>query len=978
MKIPWHVPSRSLAAALVATALVAAGASSAGATPPGPGTIASGDDWTVTRVAGGYDVTLRLPHALPVRSDAPTVVVDGQAIGIATESADGLSLTAFTSDPAVVAATDVEQGWFSQSPTPADGPTTPPGQAKKVPAAPAATLPDDPAALGPYTWTESIYQFGDQAIPLEGIGGIRGELEGKIYLPTRGGARPTVILLHGRHSSCYSPTPGIPANPNRWPCATSPDATVAQRTIPSFLGYDGTARALASQGYAVVSVSADAINANDNQLASDQGAVARGRLVLDTLAMLRTADQGKPVSYHDAWTNRDVTLDQALAAGTDALASWAPAFPGGVEPLDAVTARDLKGRFDLSSIGLMGHSRGGEGVTAAVTLNQSLKNPFAIRSVLPLAPVDFGRMTVPGVPMLVILPYCDGDVSNQQGQHMLDDSRYAFGDDALRSAVWVMGADHNFFNTVWTPGKFSYSASDDWSGAAGSARSKEPTCGTDPSVAATSIRLTSDEQYDVGTSVMTAWFRLTLGGETPFLPMFDGSGAVPAALGDADVRSVSTAPSSARSTLAAFDAASAAVATTGSASAVVCASLSGRTTPQDLPACATMPSATVPHWTPASNGGEVPATPVTRLTWSTAGDGLVVTLPKAQRSAKGFERLSFKTAADETVPTGTDLTVTITDGRGAAWTSPVSALNANALVRMPTSTSSQATSTLKKIVLQQVDVPVAALTAAGLDVTDLRTVALTGAAGLDGTPAGAAYLSDLAFERSAVGTVTTRPWRTLGVFAPNRAEGDGDGTTQVAVYLDGPSSTPVTAYVSVLGSATGRFGVAMQKVTFGPGQTCQVVTAPIRGDDAPSTTAGTQVKASVINPTGAVMGSRSIVFTQVSEDDGIVPAANDSLAAPLPAYGVPGDPCAELAAVQAGTAVTSHPAKAGAEVTLTARGFRSGESVTFAVGGVTAVVTAGPDGVATAATVAPSATADVTATGAGTGLTARGRVVVTG
>ena len=42
------------------------------------------------------------------------------------------------------------------------------------------------------------------------------------------------------------------------------------------------------------------------------------------------------------------------------------------------------GKVDLNNIGLMGHSRGGEGVA---------------------------RATVPGVAMSVILPYCDGDVS---------------------------------------------------------------------------------------------------------------------------------------------------------------------------------------------------------------------------------------------------------------------------------------------------------------------------------------------------------------------------------------------------------------------------------------------------------------------------------------------------------------------------------------------------------------------------------------
>ncbi len=66
---------------------------------------------------------------------------------------------------------------------------------------------------------------------------------------------------------------------------------------------------------------------------------------------------------------------------------------------------------------------------------------------------------------MLLLPYCDGDVSSQQGQHMNDDSRYAFDDDVLRTDVWVMGANHNFFNTVWTPpSQYPLSSSDDWSG----------------------------------------------------------------------------------------------------------------------------------------------------------------------------------------------------------------------------------------------------------------------------------------------------------------------------------------------------------------------------------------------------------------------------------------------------------------------------------------------------------------------------------
>ena len=184
---------------------------------------------------------------------------------------------------------------------------------------------------------------------------------------------------------------------------------------------------------------------------------------------------------------------------------------------------------------------------AALELAAAAAPHVDVDAVFPLAPVDFFRPVINDTPINVLLPYHDGDVSDLQGIDYFDDARYNVpGDEAAKHTTLVIGANHNFYNTVWTPGKYAYSVSDDWSGSA--ARRTEPTCGTDPSVAATSIRMTSDEQYDQGTAYMTAWFRMTLGGEDQFLPMFDGSGEVPAVLGDEDVRSVSTAPTSARST----------------------------------------------------------------------------------------------------------------------------------------------------------------------------------------------------------------------------------------------------------------------------------------------------------------------------------------------------------------------------------------------------------------------------------------------
>ncbi|MCR1786431.1 Ig-like domain-containing protein [Nocardioides carbamazepini] len=947
-------------AVLVPMSPLTPGAAAAAAAPAAPGQVGGGDGWSVTAAPGGYEVTVELDQRLPVVSDAPTIEVDGTSIGIATESADGLSLTAFTTDPSVADATEAEPGWASRSSAPAA--TTAPDEVLPE-AALAAPLAEDPAAPGAYTWTESIYKFGDQAIDLAAIGGVRGEVEGKLYLPTTGGERPVVLLLHGRHTSCYGTNP----NPLRWPCSAT------QKSIPSYVGYDGTARALASRGYAVVSISANAINSNDNQLAADQGAQARGQLILDTLDLLADAGAGEPVELHDDATDDDVTLDEALDKGTVALAERADGFVTPPAPLDDVSAADLVGRFDLDRVGMMGHSRGGEGVTSAAVLNTLREQPFGIESILPLAPVDFGRMTVPDVAMNVVLPYCDGDVSNQQGQHMLDDSRYAFGDDSLRTGTWVMGANHNFFNTVWTPGVYLNSVSDDWSGS--TARRTEPICGTDPSVADTSIRLTPQEQYDLGTVYMTAWFRTTMGGEEQFLPMFDGTGAVPERLGDEDVRTQATAPSSARSTVASFESASSLIRSSGTATATVCASLAGRTVGQELAACATsaMGSSTVPHWTPASNGGNVPATPATLLSWTDTAGELRVSVPKGKRDASGYDRLSVKLMAGESVATDTDLTLTVVDGTGATWSSPVSAINPQALVRLPASATSTSTTYLKKLVFQQVVVPVADIAAGGVDVADVREIRFAGAAGSDASTVGSAYLSDLAFERSAVGTPGPGAEPTLDVYAPFVDEGNGPGTYDLAVVLDKPATMPVTGYASLLGSTTSRAGAAMEKVTFAPGETCKVVTATLNGDLLPGSTNGTSLKASVTNTRGAVMGREAIVFTTVREDDGVTSGS------PLPPYGVPGDVCAEHSSLgEIGTvAVSDSTPVPGDVVTLEAGGFRPGESVTFAPAGLPPVTAlADGQGIATAALTVPADVARgvvrVTALAAATGRGAEG------
>ncbi|MDD9204866.1 hypothetical protein PU560_00135, partial [Georgenia sp. 10Sc9-8] len=66
------------------------------------------------------------------------------------------------------------------------------------------------------------------------------------------------------------------------------------------------------------------------------------------------------------------------------------------------------------------------------------------------------------MPTYTVLPYCDGDVEDLMGQHYYEDSRYAADDNVLRATGLIMGANHNYFNTFWTPGLYDFAVSDDW------------------------------------------------------------------------------------------------------------------------------------------------------------------------------------------------------------------------------------------------------------------------------------------------------------------------------------------------------------------------------------------------------------------------------------------------------------------------------------------------------------------------------------
>lgn len=346
-------------------------------------------------------------------------------------------------------------------------------------AAPADAPLIDPGVAGPQPVDELSYDLGDQVFKPVGFP-AKVEIKAKVYAPqTITGRAPLVILQHGRHGTCATDDTQL----LEWPCPA------AVPEIPSYQGYDALGQNLASHGMVVVSISANGINANDGYL-DDGGASARAQLILEHLGRWK------------AW---------------DASATGSP------------FGDRFVGHIDLDRVGLMGHSRGGEGIAAAVQLNQRIGSPYGIKAALALAPVDFGRRVIGGVNLGVILPYCDGDVSDLQGANYYDDGRYASpGDTTSKMTALLYGANHNFFNTVWTTGPGSGDDTDFLG-----APTQRTTPAPDPCKAGGAARLTAAEQEQAGATLMAGFFRRHLEPEPGLQRFVTGTAPFPASTGSA-------------------------------------------------------------------------------------------------------------------------------------------------------------------------------------------------------------------------------------------------------------------------------------------------------------------------------------------------------------------------------------------------------------------------------------------------------------
>ena len=572
----------------------------------------------------------------------------------------------------------------------------------------------DPAAPGPSTPTNVEYTLGDSAFTPDNFQAPV-ELTARVYYPAdlSKSTYPVIIFLHGRHSTAYTPPSG--GGTMAWP----PVAPAV--TIPSYQGYDYAGNLLASDGYVVVSISANGINSVDNSIPSttmttpDRGMIARASLVQKHLDMLN-------------------------------------AFNGGSGPLVGKLPAALAGKFDLTHIGTMGHSRGGEGVATHYNYNKSKGEPYKVLAVLPIAPVDYNRGLsrpefnngyVNGAALGVLLPYSDGDVSDNQGMHFYDDSRYSAPGDTSPKYFWeAMGGNHNFFNTVWTPGLFPTSGAAAGAGGTGDDWLNQTNGAIDPWAGPNSPRtgrLTPAQQQAVGAAFMTAFFRVYVGGETQFLPFLKGEAPLPSSISTAFVYRTVHSGDNARLDVNRFpDTSALSINTAGGA--VTQSGLSpysivgGTTTYYALPG---QPAARQPGNTPGLYSVATVGLSQLSLGWSLPTATLVNTLPAFVQDVSGYSALQFRTALNFTDPRNTvaqdDFTVVLTDTAGHTASTTVGTWS-KALIYMPGKVSR-----LPKVVLNAVRIPLN--TFSGVDLTHVASVRFN----FDQTPKGAILLTDIAF-----------------------------------------------------------------------------------------------------------------------------------------------------------------------------------------------------------------------------------------
>ncbi len=617
-----------------------------------------------------------------------------------------------------------------------------------APAAPTSAVGAEP---GPYATTS-----GDYALPDIRVAGYpeKVQMVGHYVAPVGAeGGRPFALFLHGKHGSCF--VPGDDESMSAaWPC------TGAEQPVPNNLGYRYLQRLLASRGYVTVSIAANGIDGQDDR-SDDFGVSARSALVRRHLALW------------DSWT------------------SGARPGPDG---------RDWSDRVDLDRTLLVGHSRGGEGVVRAAVDTAPL-SPWRVRGLVLLAPHDTARQVAPRVPTAVLMGYCDGELNFWPGQGYLDVARDLVPDPALRSAVSVMGANHGWFNTEWTPGLSTAPSGDDglFFGESNALCGKQ---------AAT--RLTAAEQRGVAKAYVAAASEVFLEGDAAQLSLFDGRLVDPERVAGAGVQ---VTPLGGHRVLVRpkYDAT---VIHSADATATLCAGYVGDDQPSSCGRGVVMERA--PHWVASYNSRAVPTSPAAEIRWTAPGAtaGLALREPVDLGASSHLDaRVIVDPAAG---PVQLAVRLTDTDGdrvtlppRGAGWLQPMPGPG-----RL-----------LRRLWAQQLRTDLSGLADAGVDRSAIARVELVSRNG-----SGRVWLLDASGWRRGVPDLGDTYVPRVNVHDAQAPEGGaGEHIIEVPVSVRGTLTTQAVINVQVV-DANASTIPPPTKVVLQPGQEATAIPISYAGD----------------------------------------------------------------------------------------------------------------------------------------------------
>ncbi|MDG4832941.1 hypothetical protein O7627_27070 [Solwaraspora sp. WMMD1047] len=611
-------------------------------------------------------------------------------------------------------------------------------------AAPAAVTqlpanPVDPGLPGPYSTLTGEYVLPDVQLP--GFP-VPVEMRGYVVAPQgTSGQRPLVLLLHGRHPTCYQGT----AEPTTvWPCPSGWTA------LPSHRGYERIQQRLATQGYVTVSISANGVNAQDGAGLPPQDAGAQARSSLVRTHLGRWADW--------AGSGRSTAPDVVRAAPVP----------------------------NMSNVLLVGHSRGGEGVSRAAV--DSLRRPPAaqdgypgtvrwqIRGLALIAPSIYSHNPSPDVPSVTILPSCDGDLSDLPGEQYLDATRGVGRGYALHSAVFAIGANHNYFNTEWTPGLSAAKSWDDYPSP------HDPVCRS-----ASTMRLTPDQQQNVGATYVAAAAALFVAGNDQVRPLLDGSGFRAPSADPATV--LSHAVGGNRTRLVVPDASTVVTGAGGR----LCLQVATGNSPTS---CDNVRS---PHFVPFDPVRPEQGRHAVFVDWSSPGTPVSIR-PAAPASLSAAQSVALRVVVPAGSP-GTQFDVAITDSAGRRAVLGTSTLDP---LPAPTQTSYDWG--------QEVRMPLTNAVAAGLNLTQIATLELVPRAGevwariwlVDawGWRPGTPSPQPVSLPRVDLGERTVQEGDSGTVTYQVPAQVAGSGTGQVRVFVVDPVTMVATASVVTIGSGS--------------------------------------------------------------------------------------------------------------------------------------------------------------------------------